>query len=219
MKKVELTGAVRNATGTRNADQLRRAKQVPCVLYGGGSVTHFATDEAALGKVVHTPEAYRIELDLGGRKVMAKLQETQFHPVSDKILHADFIELAEDKPARVSLSLRLKGQPAGVRKGGKLNQTLRKLEVKGLPGQLPEHLEYDVEHVELGQNVRVRDLKFSGLELLNKPEEVVLKVSMPKKEAEAAPAAAAAPAAGAAPAAAPAAGDAKKPEAKPAAKK
>ncbi len=218
MKKVELTGAVRTATGTRNADQLRRAKQVPCVLYGGGKVTHFATDEAALGEVVLTPEVYRIELDLGGRKLMAKLQETQFHPVSDKILHADFIELDEDKPACVSLSLRLKGQPAGVRKGGKLNQTLRKLEVKGLPGQLPEHLEYDVEHVELGQNVRVRDLKFSGLELLNKPEEVVLKVSMPKKEAEAAPAAAA-PAAGAAPAAAPAAADAKKPEAKPAAKK
>jgi large subunit ribosomal protein L25 len=206
---------VRTTTGTKNADQLRREKQVPCVLYGGGSVTHFATDEAALGKVVHTAEAYRIELDLGGRKVMAKLQETQFHPVSDKILHADFIELAEDKPARVSLSLRLKGQPAGVRKGGKLNQTLRKLEVKGLPGQLPEHLEYDVEHVEIGQNVRVRDLKFSGLEVLNKPEEVVLKVSVPKKEAEVAPAAAA-PAAAAA--AAPAA-DAKKAEAKPAAKK
>ncbi|MBL8009357.1 MAG: 50S ribosomal protein L25 [Flavobacteriales bacterium] len=215
MKKVELTGAVRTTTGTKNADQLRREKQVPCVLYGGGSVTHFATDAAALGKVVHTPEAYRIELDLGGRKVMAKLQETQFHPVSDAILHADFIELAEDKPARVSLSLRLKGQPAGVRKGGKLNQTLRKLVVSGLPSQLPEHLEYDVEHVEIGQNVRVRDLKFAGIEVLNKPEEVVLKVSVPKKEAEAAPAAAAA----AAPAAAAPAADAKKAEAKPAAKK
>ena len=214
MKKVELTGAVRTTTGTKNADQLRREKQVPCVLYGGGSVTHFATDAAALGKVVHTPEAYRIELDLGGRKVMAKLQETQFHPVSDAILHADFIELAEDKPARVSLSLRLKGQPAGVRKGGKLNQTLRKLVVSGLPSQLPEHLEYDVEHVEIGQNVRVRDLKFAGIEVLNKPEEVVLKVSVPKKEAEAAPAAAAAAPAAAAPAA-----DAKKAEAKPAAKK
>lgn len=212
MKKVELTGAVRTTTGTKNADQLRREKQVPCVLYGGGSVTHFATDEAALGKVVHTPDAYRIELDLEGRKVMAKLQETQFHPVSDQILHADFIELAEDKPARVTLSLRLKGQPSGVRKGGKLNQTLRKLEVKGLPGQLPEHLEYDVEHVEIGQNVRVRDLTFAGIEVLNKPEEVVLKVSVPKKEAEAAPAAAA-------PAAAAPAADAKKAEAKPAAKK
>ena len=213
MKKVELTGAVRTTTGTKNADQLRREKQVPCVLYGGGSVTHFATDAAALGKVVHTPDAYRVELDLGGRKVMAKLQETQFHPVSDAILHADFIELAEDKPARVTLSLRLKGQPAGVRKGGKLNQTLRKLEVVGLPSQLPEHLEYDVEHVEIGQNVRVRDLKFAGIEVLNKPEEVVLKVSVPKRGADAPPPAAAAPAA-----AAHAAG-AKKAEAKPAAKK
>jgi len=213
MKKVELTGAVRTATGTKNADQLRREKQVPCVLYGGGSVTHFATSEADLGKVVYTPEAYRVELDLGGRKVMAKLQETQFHPVTDAILHADFIELAEDKPARVSLSLRLKGQPAGVRKGGKLNQTLRKLEVSGLSGQLPDHLDVDVEHVEIGQSIRVRDLKFTGLEVLNRPDEVVMKVSVPKKEAEAAPAAAA-PAAGAA---APAA--AQKAEAKPAAKK
>lgn len=207
MKKVELTGAVRTTTGTKNADQLRREKQVPCVLYGGGSVTHFATDAAALGKVVHTPDAYRVELDLGGRKVMAKLQETQFHPVSDAILHADFIELAEDKPARVTLSLRLKGQPAGVRKGGKLNQTMRKLQVKGLPGAIPAHLDVDVSELDVNQSIHVSDLKLQGLTPLGRAEDVVASVKMPKKVEEAA----AAPAAAAAPGAAAPAADAKAP--------
>jgi len=226
MKKVALTGTLREANGTKNAASLRRNKQVPCVLYGGGKVVHFAADEASLGKLVFTAEAYRVELDLDGNKVMAKIQETQFHPTSDKIIHTDFVELAEDKAAKVSLSLKLTGLAAGVRKGGNLNQAMRKLRVSGLPANLPEHLEYNIDTLELGQSVRVRDLKFDGLE---KPTDVVVKVNMPKKEAEvvAAPvvgapaaAAAAAPAAGAAGAAPPATAGAKKAEpAKPAGKK
>jgi len=227
MKKVALTGTLREANGTKNAAQLRRNKQVPCVLYGGGKVVHFAAEEAALRKLVFTSEAYRIELDLAGNKVMAKVQETQFHPTSDKILHTDFIELSEDKAAKVALSLKLTGLAAGVRKGGKLNQTLRKLRVSGLPAKLPEHLEYNVDALELGQSVRVRDLKFDGVEILEKPTDVVVKVSIPKKEAEVvaapvagAPAAASAAAAAAAPATGAAAAGAKKAEpAKPAAKK
>ncbi|MBK7085473.1 MAG: 50S ribosomal protein L25 [Flavobacteriales bacterium] len=226
MKKVALTGTLREVNGTKNAAQLRRNKQVPCVLYGGGKVVHFAAEEAALSKLVFTAEAYRIELDLGGDKVMAKMQETQFHPTSDKILHTDFIELAEDKAAKVSLSLKLTGLAAGVRKGGSLNQTLRKLRVSGLPANLPEHLEYNVDALELGQSVRVRDLKFDGVVILEKPSDVVVKVSIPKKEAEVvaapvvgAPAAAGAAAPAAAAAATPAAGAKKAEPAKPAGKK
>jgi large subunit ribosomal protein L25 len=148
---------------------------------------------------------YRIELDIDGKKHMAMMAEKQFHPVSDRLLHLDFIELNESKEARVTLSLRLVGQSPGVRKGGKLSQPLRKLTVKGLPSVLPEHLEYDVNNLEVNDSIRVRDLKFPGLTVLERSTDVVVAVKMPKKVEEAAtatPAAgAAAPAAAAKPAA------------------
>lgn len=219
MKKVELLGTARESKGTTGAIQLRRSKKIPCVLYGGTSTVHFSVEESALNKIVHTPEAYRVELDIDGQKHMALLHQKQFHPVSDKLLHVDFLEMNDAKEARVSLSVRLKGQAAGVRKGGKLNQTMRKLRVKGLPTALPEHLEVDITDLDLGHSIRVGDLKFEGISVVEKPTDVVVSVKMAKKEeAAAAPTAgaAAAPAAGAKPAEAakPAAG-----AAKPAAKK
>ncbi|MBS1582666.1 MAG: 50S ribosomal protein L25 [Bacteroidetes bacterium] len=219
MKKVELLGTARESKGTTGATQLRRSKKIPCVLYGGNGTVHFSVEESALSKVVHTPESYRIELDIDGQKRMALLHQKQFHPVSDKLLHVDFLEMNDAKEARVSLSVRLKGQAAGVRKGGKLNQTMRKLRVKGLPTALPEHIEVDITDLDLGHSIRVADLKFPGISLVEKPTDVVVSVKMAKKEEAAAAATAAgasAPAAGAkaAEAAKPAAG-----AAKPAAKK
>lgn len=211
MKKVDLAGTVRTANGSKSAERLRRDKQIPCVLYGGDQVVHFSADEASLGKVVFTPETYRVELDLDGRKVMALLQETQFHPLSDRIVHVDFMEMSEDKEVRVTLGLKLTGQSMGVRKGGRLNQIKRKLRVQGLPGRLPEHLEFDVANVDLGQSIRVRDLKFSGLSIMEPGNEVVLTVRMAKKEAEPASAAPVA-ATAAAPAASAPAEEAKKVE-------
>ena len=123
MNKIALSGTVRDHIGTKHAAQLRRAKRVPCVLYGGGSTVHFSVEEAALRKVVFTPEQNSIELDLGGSKTLAMVHQKQFHPLSDRVIHVDFMEMKEDREARVQLSIRLKGQPAGVREGGKLNQT------------------------------------------------------------------------------------------------
>lgn len=223
MKKVTLTGAARANSGSSDANRLRNAGQVPCVLYGGSTTRHFTVDEKQLRKVVFTPDSYRIELDLGGEKLMALLHETQFHPVTDAPIHADFVEMAENKESRVSLSLKLIGQAAGVKGGGRVVQNFRKLHVKGLPSALPEHLELDVTKLDINDSIRVSDLKFEGLTVLERPTDVVVAVRHQKKEAEAAVAAtattegAAAPAAGAAaPAAgaAPPAADAKKPEAK-----
>ena len=198
MKKVELTGTLRTIQGTKGAAQLRREKRVPCVLYGGEGTLHFSLEEAPLGKIVHSPEVYRIELDIEGQKRTARLAEKQFHPVTDRLLHVDFIEMSDSKEARVTLSLRLTGQSPGVRKGGKLSQPLRKLRVRGLPTALPEHLELDINGVEVGDSIRVRDLNFEGLTVLERPSDVVVAVKMPKKVEEAAATAAAAPAAGAA---------------------
>ena len=222
MKKVELSGSLRTENGSKGAIQLRREKRVPCVLYGGDKNLSFSLEEAPLNKLIHTPEVYRFELDLDGQKIMAMVHDKQFHPTSDRLLHVDFFELSENKDARVTLTLRLVGQSPGVRKGGKLSQPMRKLRVKGLPTVIPDHLEYDVNNLDLGDSIRVSDLKFPGVSLLERATDVVVAVKMPKKVEEVAapgtPAGGAAPAAGAKAAAAPAAA-AKPAAAKPAAKK
>ena len=222
MNKIELTGTPRTSTGTKYAAQLRRAKQVPCVLYGGANTIHFSVDEAALGKVVFTAEMSGIELDIAGAKTLALVHEKQFHPTTDRVIHVDFVELNENKETQAYLSIRLKGQPIGVRKGGNLNQNMRKMRVKGLPSTFPTHLEVNVAELDINNSIHVSDLKFAGLTLLERPDDVVVSVKVAKKVEEVAVVATAAVPGAAAPtagAAAPAAADAKKgAEAKPAAK-
>ena len=210
MNKVTLSGAVRQQVGTKDAAQLRRGKRVPCVLYGGQGVVHFSVDEAALRKVVFTPEVNGVELDIDGNKTLAMVHQKQFHPVSDRVIHVDFMEMKEDREAKVLLAVRLTGQAAGVRKGGKLSQTMRKVRVKGLPAAIPAHLDVDVSELDVNQSIHIRDLKLKGLTPLERPDAVVAAVKVPKQVEEAAPAAA--------PAATPAAA-AKTAEAKPAAAK
>jgi large subunit ribosomal protein L25 len=181
MNKVALSGMVRTDIGGKHAAQLRREKRVPCVLYGGDKPVHFSVDESAIGKLVFIPEMNGVELELDGTKTLAIIQEKQFHPVSDRLLHVDFFELREDKPASTVLSVRLQGQPIGVRKGGKLKQSLRKVRVKGLPEDIPQRLDLDVAGLDVNQSVRVSDIQFEGLTLLERPTDVVVSVKMGKK--------------------------------------
>ena len=230
MKKVSLSGALRTSSGSHDANRQRRDHRVPCVLYGGEKPTHFTVDSKQLDMVVFTPDAFRIELEIDGTKTMALLHETQFHPVTDKAIHADFVEMNENKESVVTLSLMLTGASKGVKEGGRLVQNFRKLKVKGLPSQLPEHLELDITPLDLNDSIRVSELDFKGITVLERATDVVVAVRHQKKEevaavvapvtTEGAVAAAAAgapgatPPAGAAPAAAPAATDAKKAEPK-----
>jgi large subunit ribosomal protein L25 len=197
MNIVTLSGSARTEVGTKDAKHLRRAKRVPCVLYGGDGTIHFSVDEMALNKLVFTPEVNGVEIDLDGQRRLAIIREKQFHPVTDKVLHVDFLELRDDQDARAKLSLRVVGQSEGARKGGKLVQTKRKLAVKGLPKFIPPFLEVDVTKLDLNESIRVRDLKFEGLALLDRPDDVVVAVKVSKK-VEAAAAETAAPAKGAA---------------------
>lgn len=195
MNTIALSGIIRTNLGTKYAAQLRRTKQVPCVLYGGENTLHFSVDGAALKKLIITPELNGAEIELDGKKVLAMVQEKQFHPVTDEILHVDFVELDEKIEATASLSVRLMGQPIGVRKGGKLSQTLRKLRVSGLPGKLPGHIDLDIADLDINKSILVSDMKIEGLTFLDNEEDVVVSVKMAKKKEE--EAAAAAPAAGA----------------------
>lgn len=199
MNTVALSGTLRKAVGTKDAAQLRREKRVPCVLYGGENTVHFSVDEAALRKVVFTPEVNGVELDIDGNKTLAMVQEKQFHPLTDSMLHIDFLMLDPSKETAATLSVRLVGQPVGVRKGGKLSQPMRKVRVKGLPSKLPGHLELNVADLDVNQSVKIADLKVDGLTFLDRPSNVVVAVKITKKQ-EQATEAAAAPAKGAAPA-------------------
>jgi large subunit ribosomal protein L25 len=157
MKSVELIGTKRPSKGTPGAKAVRRNKQVPCVLYGGKDVLHFSVDERALGKIVHSPNAFSVSLNIDGEKRNALLHDKQFQPVTDAVLHADFLETTADREARVSLSVRLKGQSAGVRQGGKLTQTMRKVRVKGMPeADCPRLIELDITDLELGHSLHVQ---------------------------------------------------------------
>lgn len=218
MNKITLTGSSRTQTGTKYAAQLRRKNQVPCVLYGGKETVHFSVDEAALGKAVFTAEMNGIEIELDGTKTLALVKQKQFHPVTDRVVHVDFVELNENKETVAHLSVRLKGQPVGVRKGGYLSHNMRKLRVKGLPSKFPSHLEVNIADLDLNKSIHVSDLNFEGLTLMERLDDVVVSVKMAKKQEEAAPAAGAPGAGAAAPTAAAPAADAKKAaEAKPAA--
>ncbi|HNR53537.1 MAG TPA: 50S ribosomal protein L25 [Flavobacteriales bacterium] len=202
MNTIALSATPRTDLGTKYAAQLRRTKQVPCVLYGGETNLHFSVDGAALKKVIFTPELNGVEIEMAGRKILAMVKDKQFHPVTDEILHVDFVELDESEEAAAELTLRLIGQAIGVRKGGKLRQNLRKVRVSGLPAKMPGHLELDIADLDINKTIHVSDLKFEGLTVLENEDEVVVAVKMAKKQEEAA-AGAAAPAA-----------DAKKAEAK-----
>ncbi len=195
MNTVALSGTLRQAVGTKYAAQLRREKRVPCVLYGGGKSIHFSVEETALRHIVFTPELVGVEIELDGAKTLAVVQEKQFHPLTDRVIHVDFIQLDNAKEAQATLSVRLSGQPVGVRKGGKLSHTMRKVRVKGMPDKMPGHLDLNIADLDINQSISVADLKIEGLTFLGRPSDVVVAVRLTKKMEDAA-----ATAAGAAPA-------------------
>lgn len=176
MKTVSLSGSPRENVGKKDAAQLRREGRVPGVLYGGDQQLHFSVLENDLNKLIYTPDVYMIQLELDGTTYNTIIQEMQFHPVTDRALHADFLQLFDDKVAKVKLPVRLTGNSPGVRAGGKLRQNYRRLTTQGLPNALPEAIEVDISELRIGMSVRVRDLNIEGCEILEAPGSVVAAV-------------------------------------------
>lgn len=215
MKSVAISGSPRASVGKKDAKALRKQGQVPCVLYGGKEQVSFAVDATAFKPLVYTPETLTVKLELGGNVHDAILQDLQLHPVTDAILHADFIELVPGKAVVMNLPVIAVGNSEGVKAGGKLVKKLRKVKVRGPIEKMPENLEINIEKLGIGDKILVRDLSIDGLEFLDGGHMTVIAVQTSRavveepKAAAAAPAAAAKPAAGAA--AAPAAAAAKAP--------
>ena len=158
MKKVQLSGSPRASVGKKDAKALRAAGQVPCVLYGQGEQTHFSVKSTDLQKIVFSPDVFQIELDIDGKKTVGIIQDLQQHPVKDTLEHCDFLELNDKKPVKVALPVRTTGSARGVLNGGRLMQVFRRLQVVGLPGDLPESMIVDITDLRIGMSTRVRDV-------------------------------------------------------------
>jgi large subunit ribosomal protein L25 len=220
MKTIEIIGYKRANLGKSDAHQIREEGNVPCVLYGGEGQVHFYSPVILFRDLVYTNEAHFVHLNIEGEECKAILQEVQFHPVSEIILHVDFLKISEERKIKMDIPARLVGQAPGVSKGGALVRKRASLKVYGFPKDMPDHIDVDCSTLDFHHAVKVSDMKFPNLEFLDPKQASIAVVEVPrsaKLAAEDAAAAAAVPAEGAAApaagAAAPAAADAKKAEA------
>jgi len=176
MKSVEIQGNERTNFGSKYAQLERKAGNVPCVIYGGEAPIHFSAPTLAFKGLVYTAEAKTAKVTVGGSTVEAVIQDLQFHPVTDQLMHIDFIQLVEGKPVTMDIPVVLHGQARGVLNGGKLKSVLRKLSVRAVPGKLPESVDLDINDLRIGKSIRVSDVKSEGFEILNASTAVIVTV-------------------------------------------
>ncbi len=186
MKSIAISGSPRENVGKRDAKELRYEGKVPAVLYGGKEQVHFAVDAPALRDLVYTADVNFAGLDIDGKKFNAVVQDIQFHPLTEKIVHIDFLQLFDDKRVTIEIPVKLTGTSPGVKEGGKLVQKLRKLKVNALPKDMPQYVEVSIEPLEVGKSVRVRDLKPKEYAITNVAEDTIVSVIMSRalKQAE-----------------------------------
>ena len=177
MKSITINGSQRESVGKKATKALRNAGQVPCVLYGGDKPVHFSAPELAFSKLVYTPNAHTVVIALdNGETLNAVLQDIQFHPVTDRILHVDFYQLFEDKEIALNIPVNLVGNSKGVKNGGVLRRNNRKLRIKALPANLPDFIEIDITPLKIGDKVAVGDLPNEGYTFLHTDNTVVCQI-------------------------------------------
>ncbi|MBN2634296.1 MAG: 50S ribosomal protein L25/general stress protein Ctc [Bacteroidales bacterium] len=167
MKTIEVNGILRKELGKKDAKRIRKEGNVPCVIYGGDENIHFHTHELNFNKLIYTHEAHLVKINLEEKEYHAVLKEVQFHPVTDKILHVDFIRIQENKPVIINIPVSFTGDSVGVKAGGKLIVKKRHLKVKGLAHDLPEELMIDVTNLKIAHSIKAGDLAFDKIELLD----------------------------------------------------
>lgn len=187
MKVVSMSGSPRENVGKKDAKKQRCEGKIPCVLYGGKEQVHFVTDETTFKKIVYTPEACTVKINIGSNDYNAILQDIQYHPVSDRILHADFLEIFPDKPVTIHIPVKLNGTPEGVLKGGKLHYKMRRLKVKALPVHLPDDFTLDISKLEINDSIKIGDLAYPNITLLDPQTAVVVGVRVTRVVVEEVP--------------------------------
>jgi len=174
MKTYDLKGTVREQTGKKASTLLRSQGQVPCVMYGGEKNIHFYTHEHNFQHLIFTSDIFLINLSIDGEVHEAILQDIQFHPVTDKVIHVDFIKVFRDKPIIMKVPVMITGTSIGLLSGGKLRQRRRYIKVRGLIANIPEHLEIDITNLDVGHFIKIGELSFANLEVLDPPRAMVL---------------------------------------------
>ncbi|MDB5031262.1 50S ribosomal protein L25/general stress protein Ctc [Mucilaginibacter sp.] len=177
MKSIAISGSPRENVGKRDAKELRYQSLVPAVLYGGPTQTHFSVSAADLRPVVYTPVVHFIDLDIAGVKSQAIIKDLQFHPLTEQIIHVDFLLLDQKKPITIEIPVRLTGTSPGVKVGGKLVQKLRKLRIKALPKDHLDFIEVSIETLEVGKSVKVSDLTVGNYTITNAKEDTIVSVT------------------------------------------
>ena len=180
MKSVEIVGFKRANLGKTASKALREKAEVPCVLYGGKEQVHFAVPMYLFRALVYTPDSHTVDLNVEGQKFKAILQDIQFHPVNDIILHADFLELDENKEVKMEVPVKVLGNSIGVAKGGKLVQRLRKVKILAFPKDLPDFVTIDVADLDLGKTVKVSSIPTDKYKILNPAALPVVTVEIPR---------------------------------------
>ena len=178
MKSITIQGTKRESVGKKSTKALRDAELVPCVVYGGAETLNFSAEERAFKGLVYTPEAHTVSIEVDGQTIPAVLQDIQFHPITDKILHADFYQLADDKPVVMEVPVRITGRAKGVVSGGAMRHTYRKLKIKALPANLPDEIVVDVTPLKIGNKLYVGDIKTSNFTFMHPDNAVVVAVKM-----------------------------------------
>lgn len=178
MKTYELKAQVREDLGKRANKALRKQELIPAVIYGPEKNTNLTLNVIDVRNMIYTPDIYIIDLNIDGEVRKCIIQELQFHPVTDNVLHIDFLEVFDDKPIVIEVPVSLDGLAAGVRAGGKLSMEMRKLKVKALYKDIPDRLHIDVTKLKLGKTIQVGELSFENIELLNAKKAVVAAVRL-----------------------------------------
>ena len=186
MKSITIKGSQRESVGKAATKALRNAGQVPCVLYGGDNVLHFSAPEMAFKSIVYTPNVYTATIELDGKSYTAILQDIQFDPVSDKILHVDFYELNKNKEITIEVPIQIEGTSPGVMAGGTLRIVNRKLKVKALPDNLPDFVSVDISGMEMGNKLYVTKLPQENYKIMHPDNTVVCQIRISRAAMKAA---------------------------------
>jgi large subunit ribosomal protein L25 len=176
MKVLSISGSPRESVGKKDAKQLRKKGFVPCVMYGGEKQVLFYLEENKLTPILNAKEPITIDINIDGHIYHCIIQDLQFHPLTDKVIHIDFIEMNENKPITMTIPINFVGESIGVKRGGKMDVKIKKLLVRALPSKMPSSINVDISKMDVGDNIRIRDIVNDEYQILNPPHLMIAKV-------------------------------------------
>jgi large subunit ribosomal protein L25 len=185
MKSVSISGSLRENVGKKDAKMQRAQGLIPCVIYGGKEQLQFVVEETQFRHLLFTPEVKYVELEVNGKKFEAVVQSTQWHPITDHLLHVDFLEVLKDKPIIIGIPLMITGTSPGVLRGGKMVKKMRKITVKGLLKDIPEKIDVDISNLDINDMIKVSDLSASNLTFIENPGTIIVNIASTRNVVEA----------------------------------